>query len=69
MMTPTHEEADTIPLQVLDVVQELKSCTTDVWPRDTDILILLIDLMAVTTLVLHPAFVRLEREETSEKKK
>ena len=47
MTAHNHEEADTmIPLHVLDVIRETKLKNTDVWSPDTDVLILLIDLVA-----------------------
>lgn len=47
MTTHNHEEADTmIPLHVLDVLRETKQKDIDVWSPDTDVLILLIDLVA-----------------------
>ena len=47
MATHNHEEADTmIPLHVPDVLRETKLKDIDVWSPDTDVLILLIDLVA-----------------------
>ena len=47
MATHNHEEADTmIPLHVLDVLRETKLKDIDVWSPDTDVLILLIDMVA-----------------------
>ena len=50
----SHEEADTqIPLHVLDIIYRNKAKSVDVWSPDTDVLILLMDLVASRSQLLH----------------
>jgi len=47
MKTHNHEEADNmIPLHVLDAIRESRFSQIDVWSPDTDVLVLLMDLVA-----------------------
>ena len=58
MFTHNHEEADTmIHLHVIDAISDSTLRAIDVWSPDTDVLILLMDLVALywTTCFINQA--------------